>query len=102
MRRFSEWMASKWQRPENLEDERKAADLDVAACFGTAIGRRVLDRLLSEHYCTVSHVPGGRCCDSAFNEGQRSVVHEILESLERAEKNLYGGTDRDYTDATGN
>jgi hypothetical protein len=47
MRRFSEWMASKWQRPENLEDERKAADLDVAACFGTAIGRRVLDRLLS-------------------------------------------------------
>lgn len=85
------WLATKWQQPDNLEDERKRADIDVQACFGSAAGLRVLERLLSEHYCTVSHVPGGRCCDTAFNDGQRAVVHEILEALERAEKNQYGG-----------
>ena len=89
------WLQTKWQQPDNLEDERRKADIDVQACFGTTFGRRVLERLLSEHYCTVAYVPGGHCCDTAFNEGQRSVVHEILESLERAEKNQYGGRTAD-------
>ncbi len=98
MARFSEWLVTKWQRPENLEDARERLDKDMQFVFGTPAGRNVLNALLTEHYCTISHVPGGRCCDTAFNEGQRAVIHEILESLERAEKGNYGRT----TDDTGN
>ena len=60
--------------------------------FNSPHGKRVLTQWLGEDYCTISYVLNGRCCDTAYNEGRRSVYHQLLESLEHAEHQHREGT----------
>jgi len=86
MKWLTEWLKTKWQPPKELDEhELRSQDFDVQLCFGTDAGQRVLYRLFSDVYCAIA--PRG---DEVYHEGRRSVVQEILESLNRAEKQDYG------------
>lgn len=86
------WDARIWQwvigglwdapKPEDKEYERCL----VAVFIHSVNGQTILKKWLDDIYCQVSFKYGssGRCCDTAFNEGQRYFVHELLEDLHRA------------------
>lgn len=60
---------------------------DHKFCFSTPEGKRVLDRLKTKYYNTQSFVPGDPYF-TAFHEGQRALVSDILKILEQDVKEL--------------
>ncbi len=74
-----DWLIEKWRREP--DDNIKQAYLVV---FSTFHGRMVLDHLLSNIYCTVYE--GTDPIAGAQHHGRRSVVHEILEVIDQAER----------------
>lgn len=85
MKRFSEWLAGKWQHPKDAEQVKRDYEQAIYRTFNTVPGHLVLSRWLDSIYCTISYVPNGKCCDTAFNEGQRALIHSILEAMDRQE-----------------
>ncbi len=78
-RRFSDWLARKWLREEepNLGESYRAA-------FSTDHGQRVLRHLLDTIYCSIYE---GEDPQMAFaHNARRSVVQEILENIDLAER----------------
>ena len=89
-RRFTQWLAQKWVRtlPEQLLR-------DYQVTFGSLEGQRVLQHLLNETYCQVCPVTDPIAL--ATHNGRRSVVQEILENIEQAER--VPTLNEDYTHA---
>ncbi len=76
--RFAQWLKRKWQRPHGDE-----LDQAYQVTFSTPQGQLVLQHLLNEVYCQV-------CLSTdpivlATHNARRTVVHEMLENIERAE-----------------
>lgn len=76
--RFAQWLKRKWQRPPVEE-----LDQAYQVTFSTPQGQLVLQHLLNEVYCQV-------CLSTdpiviATHNARRTVVHEMLENIERAE-----------------
>lgn len=82
---FAKWKLNKWMPIGKPEDEQAEYDRHLQAMFAGPDGEFVLSRWLADVYCTVSYVPGGRCCDTSYNDGQRAFIHEILVALNRIE-----------------
>jgi len=81
--RFQAWLQNKWGAPkENAKAEYESA---LVAIFNSPLGQIVFNQWLSDVYCTVSYVGTQRCCDQAFNDGQRAFLQELLETLDRIE-----------------
>jgi len=77
-RRVAQWLKRKWRRPPT-----EVLDQAYQVTFSTPQGQLVLQHLLNEVYCQV-------CLSSdpivlATHNARRSVVHEMLENIERAE-----------------
>lgn len=80
---FLEWVKRKWGKPrENARAEYESA---LVTIFNSPLGQIILNRWLSDIYCTVSYLHTGRCCDVSYNEGHRAFLHELLETLDRIE-----------------
>jgi len=61
--------------PENISEQ-------IHFMFSTGSGQRVAEWLIEGILITPSYVPGnqqGRCCDTAFHEGQRALVKLLLD-----------------------
>ena len=61
--------------PENISEA-------IHAIFASQAGNRVMNWLIEGILIAPSFVPGnmnGRCCDTAFQEGQRAVVKMLLD-----------------------
>lgn len=78
MSRFLDWLSRKWQ-PERPDELLRAYHVT----FSTADGRRVLQHLMDNTYCQIC--PTADAVALATHNGRRSVVHEILQNLDRAE-----------------
>lgn len=80
---FLDWLPRKWGKPrENARAEYESA---LVTIFNSPLGQIILNRWLSDIYCTVSYLHTQRCCDVSYNEGMRAFVHELLETLDRIE-----------------
>jgi len=77
--RISTWLTRKWER---------TTDSTLAQAylltFAGPHGQQVLKHLMDEVYCTV--YAGRDPIELAFHEGRRSVVQEILENIDVAER----------------
>ena len=80
MRRFSDWLQNRWSGQEHTEEEIAEA---YRQTFTTAAGRIVLQDLMDTIYATVS--PSTNAEELAAHNGQRSVVHLILQRIDKAE-----------------
>lgn len=66
---------SQLDMPENIGES-------ISIIFASQAGNRVMDWLTEGILIAPSYVPGnlqGRCCDTAFQEGQRAVVRMLLD-----------------------
>lgn len=79
MRRFSQWLAQKWSRRED-----PTLAQAYRATFGSFDGQRVLRHLVDNVYATIYE--GRDPIEMAIHNGRRSMVHEILETLDMAEQ----------------
>jgi hypothetical protein len=79
MMRFTEWLSQKWRR--SLDPQLGQAYLIT---FSTIQGRQVLQHLLDEVYCQTCPVHDPIAL--ATHNGRRSVVQEILENIDLAER----------------
>lgn len=77
MRQFVTWLQRKWQPtvPEHVLRCYQVA-------FSTPEGQVVLQHLLDTVYCQVYE--GKDSVELALHNGRRSVVHEMLENIDRA------------------
>ena len=77
--RFAHWFTQKWRSdaPEQLLE-------DYRLTFSSLHGQRVLQHLLDNVYCQICHSNDPE--DLAAHNGRRSVVQEILENVDRAER----------------
>jgi hypothetical protein len=76
--RIETWLARKWDRK---------AHSDLAQAYLITFsgpGQQVLAHLMDEVYCTV--YAGRDPLELAYHEGRRSVVQEILENIDMAER----------------
>lgn len=78
MRRMAEWLGIKWDRADAALRE------DYRVTFNSIQGRRVLHHLMDTAYCVVYE--GTDPIALATLNGRRSLVHEMLEVLDQAEK----------------
>ncbi len=76
-KRFIEWFQHRWVTPDDTIAR------DYQATFGTLSGQRVLQHLLDNVYCTIyeGNDPNGPMILNA----RRSVIHEILQTLDAVE-----------------
>ena len=65
-------------------EERKILAEATAACFQSMAGQIVLAHLLQDIFYSISHVQGLTPEDTAYNEGQRSVVRLFLDLMGEA------------------
>jgi len=79
--RFRRWLTSKWQR--NVAPSHEALAQAHRATFGTLFGQLVLHHWLDSVYCTVYE--GTDPLMLAYHNGRRSVLQELLETLDVAE-----------------
>lgn len=79
MKRFSHWLQGKWQKHEENDMLRQHFQI----CFGTDSGKIVLQWMIDEVYTTVS--PSNEAQLLAEHNGQRALVHKILQVLDEAE-----------------
>ncbi len=89
MKRFTEWLSSKWGRetdPSLLQA--------YQVTFSTPQGRMVLKHLLDEIYCQTC--PTMEPIALATHNGRRSVVQEILQNIDSAEKPLASNKEETY------
>jgi len=80
---FYEWLRNRWRNEVDAEQRKKNYEQALHMILNTPAGRVVLNEWLDTIYCDVSYVPTGKCCDTAFNEGQRALIHGILQALDR-------------------
>ena len=79
--RLSKWL---WNFTRSLlPAEVEGMEQDYWITFTSDSGKRVLYDLVAHCYHTISFIPGDSYA-TAFNEGQRAVVHRILETIDRA------------------
>lgn len=93
MTRFIEWLSAKWSRetdPSLLQA--------YQVTFSTPQGRMVLKHLLDDVYCQTC--PNMEPIALATHNGRRSVVQEILENIDRAEKPIVFNEQETYADRT--
>lgn len=78
MIRLCEWFGRKWSYTVD-----PTLHQDYLATFSTVSGQRVLQHWFDSVYCTVygGHDP----IESAYYNGRRSVIHELLKNLDYAE-----------------
>jgi len=77
MRRFTEWLAAKWQR----HDDRLAHD--ARATFSSEPGRRFMQYLIDRVYATVYE--GTDAQQLWQHNARRALVHEMLELMDHAD-----------------
>jgi hypothetical protein len=77
MLRLVSWLTRKWQ-PVVTDDVLRAYQL----AFSTPEGQVVLQHLMDAVYCQV--YVGKDPTELAMQNGRRSVVHEILENIDKA------------------
>lgn len=95
MRRFTEWLARKWLRKEEA-----ALAQDCQVTFSTPHGRRYLHFMISAIYATIYE--GKDAFAAGRHEGRRSVVHEILETIDMVENpDKYRGQPKVQTEEEG-
>lgn len=76
-----DFLRDKWRDPpDNAQD---IYDFNLESMFGSEAGKYVLNRWISDIYCTVSYAKGLTPEDVSYNEGLRAFVHEILLDLDR-------------------
>ena len=78
-RRFTQWLGRKWQRSP---DPGLMRAYHVA--FATLHGQLVIQHLVDQIYATVYE--GKDPLELAYHNGRRSVIHEILEQIDQAER----------------
>ena len=83
MKPIVDWLTTKWRRPAQPELEPARLLHAYGVTFGSPQGQVVLQHLLDQIYCTVYE--GRDPIEAAHHNGRRSVVHEILESVDQAE-----------------
>lgn len=70
------WFRLKWGHADIVAE-------DYSATFGSPSGQRVMAHLMDNVYCTVYE--GTDPIAAAIHQGRRSVVHEILETMDAVE-----------------
>ncbi len=78
MRRFTEWMGLKWTRKTEA-----SLSEDCQVTFSTPHGRRYLKFMIDNIYASIYE--GKDSIEMATHNGRRSVVHEILETIDMVE-----------------
>lgn len=71
---------------------------DYRRAFGGEPGRRVLRDMMRRHFMLTSTQVAGDSHESAFNEGRRAVVVDILATLRMREDDLRQLTEESTTD----
>ena len=79
MRRFTEWLAQKWNR--EIHGTQLAQDYQVT--FSTPQGQRVLNHWMDNVYCSIYEGISEK--ELWMHNGRRSFIHEILVNLDIAE-----------------
>lgn len=75
---IASWLSRKWQRQEDTLAE------DYRMTFGSLHGQKVLQHLLDEIYCRCYEGTDGN--GALIHNARRSVVQEILENIDQAER----------------
>lgn len=80
-----------WRRIESLlslarrkkpDGDRKALAEAASIAFGGYHGQLVLAWLVEKVFCEISHAPGLTARDTAYHEGQRSLVKMLLDLID--------------------
>src|SRR3990170_2289347 len=83
MKPIVDWLTTKWRRPAQPELEPARLLHAYGVTFGSPQGQVVLQHLLDQVYCTVYEGTDPQA--ALVHNARRSVVHEILESVDQAE-----------------
>lgn len=66
------------------QDRIKQRKVDYSICFGSEVGKRVMEDLQLQHWFLASTFTPGDPSETAFREGQRSVVLRALAIINQA------------------
>ena len=83
--RFQSWLSRKWSQIVKQEDAHATYQRHLQTVFDSEPGQFILHVWISENYAVMSKFPGQTDSDVAYNEGRRSFIHELLQSLDEIE-----------------